>query len=193
MADASLVIATPSGTDSNRRQTRSQTRGTPAPPPAPTPAKKPALEKPASNGSTKGRRGRPPKSANEEKLTEPVISEDSFQNEKQEETKVESEVEKEVKEETKLEKVNVDDDSTSRPEVPKSSVPVKEEVPNPEAKVELVQNSQEPEKPKEKVTLPTVEKVVTEAGEKPADGENKLVNNSDTTVNNHEKVKICFF
>ena len=199
IADSSLVISTPSGTDGNRRTTRSQTRGTPAP--APTPAKKQALEK-TSNGSAsaKGRRGRPPKSASEEKpVNEQVTSEESA---KEEEIKEEEEPEskkevKETKEEKKIEPKTekkeaetVDGISSSKEDKKTSEEsPVKEEEKKPETKVDPVQNSQESEKPKEKVTTSPVEKAVTEAGDKPTEAETKPINNAtpDTTVNNHEQ------
>lgn len=209
LGDTSLVIATPSGTDGNRRTTRSQTRGTPAP--APTPAKKPALEKTNGSAAKSGRRGRPPKSANDEKSAESIIDEEPPKKEEKEETKIVKTPKKTVTE-PKVEKVEsapskveavpsvVDGVSNSKPletkPVPQAEPvkEVKEETTKSETKAEPVQNSQEPEQPKEKsLVSPVVEKLVpAEVNEtKSAEVENKIVNNAtsnDTTsVNNHEQ------
>lgn len=189
IADSSLVIATPPGGDGSRRQTRSQTRGTPAPP-APTPAKKPALEKASkeSNGSAaKGRRGRPktggPKAAGDEKSDESSALE-----EVKEETKIEPkpETKTEAKAKPSEEKPEETVDGVSSTTGDKAVTEVKPEKkkeeakPAPAAKVE-VENSQEPEPPKEKV----IEKPITESTDK---GDNKVVNNATAdSVNNHEQ------
>ena len=171
---AELIIQTPAGADSNRRQTRSQTRGTPAPaPPAPTPAKKPALEKPASNGSAKGRRGRPPKSATENEKSvaeeEEEVSKEKPASKDKTESKPESKPEtksEDVKTVEKKESAEKKDSSVNSTLVkdkpaPVAASPVKvvatpiikkvEEESKPEPKVE---NSHE-EKPKENVVAPT--------------------------------------
>ncbi|KAI2807242.1 hypothetical protein BLOT_009205 [Blomia tropicalis] len=170
---AELIIQTPAGADSNRRQTRSQTRGTPAPaPPAPTPAKKPALEKPASNGSAKGRRGRPPKSATENEKSvaeeEEEVSKEKPASKDKTESKPESKPEtksEDVKTVEKKESAEKKDSSVNSTLVkdkpaPVAASPVKvvatpiikkvEEESKPEPKVE---NSHE-EKPKENVVAP---------------------------------------
>lgn len=90
-----MVLETPPGADSNRRQTRSQTRGTPPVVASPPVAKKIALEKSiASNGSVnKGRRGRPPRNA---------ISTTDSEEMKVDPAKSDENVEKEVKNEQEL-------------------------------------------------------------------------------------------